>query len=31
MDTLKDKQLLEDMLEKGKTPWLPWTRERQPP
>ena len=30
MDTLKDKQLLEDMLEKGNTPWLPWTRERQP-
>ena len=28
MDTLKDKQLLEDMLEKGKTPWLPWTKER---
>lgn len=27
MDTLKDKQLLEDMLEKGRTPWLPWTRE----
>ena len=27
MDTLKDKQLLEDMLEKGRTPWLPWTKE----
>jgi glucose-1-phosphate cytidylyltransferase len=30
MDTLKDKQLLEDMLEKGKTPWLPWTKEQHP-
>ena len=30
MDTLKDKQLLEDMLEKGKTPWLPWTKEQRP-
>ena len=29
MDTLKDKQLLEDMLEKGKTPWLPWTKEQR--
>lgn len=27
MDTLKDKQTLEDMLEKGRTPWLPWTQE----
>ena len=26
MDTLRDKQLLEDMFEKGRTPWLPWTR-----
>ena len=26
MDTLKDKQLLEDMVEKGNMPWLPWTR-----
>jgi glucose-1-phosphate cytidylyltransferase len=25
MDTLKDKQLLEDLFEKGQTPWLPWT------
>lgn len=24
MDTLKDKQLLEDMVERGETPWLPW-------
>ena len=23
-------ELLEDMLEKGKTPWLPWTKEHQP-
>ena len=30
MDTLRDKQLLEDMLEKGRTPWLPWTTDRQP-
>ena len=30
MDTLKDKQLLEDMLEKGRTPWLPWTKEKRP-
>jgi glucose-1-phosphate cytidylyltransferase len=28
MDTLKDKRLLEDMLEQGDTPWLPWTRDR---
>ena len=30
MDTLRDKQLLEDMLEKGRTPWLPWTKEQRP-
>lgn len=31
MDTLKDKQLLEDMVERGETPWLPWlTRRTQP-
>jgi len=24
MDTLKDKMILEDMMEKGRTPWLPW-------
>lgn len=24
MDTLRDKQLLEDMYERGDTPWLPW-------
>jgi glucose-1-phosphate cytidylyltransferase len=24
MDTLRDKQLLEDMFERGDTPWLPW-------
>ncbi len=27
MDTLKDKMILEEMFEKGHTPWLPWTRE----
>jgi glucose-1-phosphate cytidylyltransferase len=30
MDTLRDKQLLEDMMEKGQTPWLPWTKEQRP-
>ena len=29
MDTLRDKQMLEDMLEKGRTPWLPWTKEQR--
>jgi glucose-1-phosphate cytidylyltransferase len=24
MDTLKDKMILEDMMERGRTPWLPW-------
>jgi len=24
MDTLRDKQMLEDMHERGSTPWLPW-------
>lgn len=24
MDTLREKQLLEDMFERGETPWLPW-------
>jgi glucose-1-phosphate cytidylyltransferase len=28
MDTLKDKQILEDLFEKGKTPWLPWLNDR---
>lgn len=28
MDTLRDKQTLEDMMEKGRTPWLPWTAEQ---
>jgi glucose-1-phosphate cytidylyltransferase len=27
MDTLKDKMTLEDMMERGRTPWLPWLRE----
>jgi glucose-1-phosphate cytidylyltransferase len=27
MDTLKDKMTLEDMMERGHTPWLPWLRE----
>ena len=27
MDTVKDKMILEEMFEKGHTPWLPWTRE----
>ncbi len=31
MDTLKDKMILEEMFEKGHTPWLPWTREGNPP
>jgi glucose-1-phosphate cytidylyltransferase len=30
MDTLKDKQLLEDMVERGETPWLPWQARREP-
>jgi glucose-1-phosphate cytidylyltransferase len=30
MDTLKDKMILEEMFEKGHTPWLPWTREGNP-
>ena len=28
MDTLRDKQLLEDMLDRGDTPWLPWTKQQ---
>jgi glucose-1-phosphate cytidylyltransferase len=28
MDTLKDKMTLEDMMERGQTPWLPSRRER---
>jgi glucose-1-phosphate cytidylyltransferase len=28
MDTLKDKQMLEDHFERGKTPWLPWLGEQ---
>jgi glucose-1-phosphate cytidylyltransferase len=28
MDTLRDKQALEDMFERGQTPWLPWLKER---
>lgn len=31
MDTLRDKQLLEDMFERGDTPWLPWLVERKRP
>lgn len=27
MDTLKDKMTLEDMMEHGRTPWLPWLAE----
>ncbi len=29
MDTLRDKQRLEDMYERGETPWLPWLREER--
>ena len=27
MDTLKDKQILEDMVEKGRVPWQPWLKD----
>ena len=27
MDTLKDKKDLEDMMERGQTPWLPWLQD----
>jgi glucose-1-phosphate cytidylyltransferase len=29
LDTLRDKQLLENMFERGRTPWLPWTVEER--
>ncbi len=30
MDTLKDKQMLEDLFERGETPWLPWLQQAKP-
>ena len=29
MDTLKDKKDLEDMTERGQTPWLPWRQDHK--